>query len=487
MLHILIGAGAVALAGVLLEGCGGGDTGGSRDAAVPQDRTERPDIADVFTPPPPPADVAPPPPPRFILERVSVGPNGAQADRGSGVLSPSGSRRPSINADGRFVAFESWETVLTSGDTNGRNDVFLADRQTRRVERVTAGTGLDQDLQHETITNAAGAAFVSADGRSVAYHTWGNLILSTRGGIAGRVYVDHSSISLQGSSTYNWDSNPSISSGIRGNFGAFSSYRRGCTSSAGDCNDPQQIRVWGVGINSSNGDPSISVSQSPAGGAANRDCVLPSVNAARGIVTFTSGATNLIPGITGVQIYLTSTGGDRRYELVSRNQAGTAGNGDCGRSVVSGNGNFVAFSSAASNLVSGDTNNTSDVFVRDLSGRTIERVSVGEGGVQANGSSYNASITADGRFVAFESNASNLVPGDTNGVSDIFVYDREEERIRRVSVGEGGTQTNAASGTPSISADGHFVAYASDARNLVINDRNNATDVFVVGIDYLFR
>jgi archaellum component FlaF (FlaF/FlaG flagellin family) len=129
--------------------------------------------------------------------------------------------------------------------------------------------------------------------------------------------------------------------------------------------------------------------------------------------------------------------------------------------------------------VPGDTNGTWDVFVHDrVTGQTT-RVSVASDGTQGNGHSGSPSISADGRYVAFSSSASNLVPGDTNGRGDVFVHDRLTGQTTRVSVASDGTQGNGDSWWPSISADGRYVAFASEASNLVPGDTNGTWDVFV--------
>jgi Tol biopolymer transport system component len=142
--------------------------------------------------------------------------------------------------------------------------------------------------------------------------------------------------------------------------------------------------------------------------------------------------------------------------------------------------------SDASNLVPGDTNRSFDVFVRDRWTGTTRRVSVSSTGGQANGfGSFAPGLSMNGRFVAFVSNASNLVPGDTNGISDAFVRDRWTGSTRRASVGQDGAQANGSGSfgsnnvAPAISAEGRFVAFASDASNLVPGDTNQALDVFV--------
>ena len=148
---------------------------------------------------------------------------------------------------------------------------------------------------------------------------------------------------------------------------------------------------------------------------------------------------------------------------------------------ISANGRYVAFVSAASNLVAGDTTPSYDVFVRDRSAGVTRRVSVGAGGLQANGSSFGAAISPRGRYVAFISSASNLVAGDTNHASDVFLRDRGAGLTSRVSVGPGGRQANGASDSPTtaVSANGRYVAFDSFASNLVAEDTNHANDVFV--------
>jgi Tol biopolymer transport system component len=164
---------------------------------------------------------------------------------------------------------------------------------------------------------------------------------------------------------------------------------------------------------------------------------------------------------------------------VSVDSNGVEGNNESHVATPSGDGRFIAFSSRATNLVAGDTNANLDVFVRDRLSGTTERVSVSTGGVQGSGASYLPSISPDGRFVAFASGAPNLVAGDTNGQGDIFVRDRLSGTTELVSVASGGAQANNSCSNPSISADGRFVAFESDASNLVANDTNGWTDVFV--------
>jgi Tol biopolymer transport system component len=152
---------------------------------------------------------------------------------------------------------------------------------------------------------------------------------------------------------------------------------------------------------------------------------------------------------------------------------------------ISADGRCVAFVSYASNLVQGDTNQDEDVFVHDRATGITERVSVDSSGGQANGGnryvpgSSQPSISADGQIVAFTSFADNLVPGDANGVSDVFVHDRSSGVTERVSVDSSGAEANGASDGPAISANGRFVAFTSAADDLVAGDTNQTYDVFV--------
>jgi Tol biopolymer transport system component len=154
-------------------------------------------------------------------------------------------------------------------------------------------------------------------------------------------------------------------------------------------------------------------------------------------------------------------------------------NGGSGAAAISADGRYVAFESAASNLVAGDGNGADDIFVRDRAAGTTLRVSVGPQNLEANASSAGPAISADGRVVAFTSLASNLVPGDTNDERDVFVHDRLTGATERINVGIGGAQANDESALPSISADGRLVAFLSYASNLVSGDVAGTWDVFV--------
>jgi len=152
---------------------------------------------------------------------------------------------------------------------------------------------------------------------------------------------------------------------------------------------------------------------------------------------------------------------------------------------ISASGRFIAFESVAPDLVSGDTNAKKDVFVRDAEEKTTERVSVGSGGAQASSDSFDASISDDGRYVTFTSVASNLVSGDTNGAADVFVYDRSAKTVDRVSVSESGGQLSLGGDDAALSGDGRYVAFVTRSAAIgwghceTAPDTNGVEDVYV--------
>jgi Tol biopolymer transport system component len=202
-------------------------------------------------------------------------------------------------------------------------------------------------------------------------------------------------------------------------------------------------------------------------------------------VVFNSRASNLVPG-DGNDTDDTFVR-DRRSGRTEKVSLGVGGaQGDIGSSgyvesrlAISAGGRFVVFSSEATDLVPHDTNAMPDVFVRDRLMNVTERVSVATGGGEGDNYSYGGAVSAGGRFVAFASAADDLVTGDDNRAEDVFVRDRAAGVTERVSVGPGGRQGNGKSFLPSISGDGRFVAFASEASDLVAHDGNGLRDVFV--------
>ncbi len=197
-------------------------------------------------------------------------------------------------------------------------------------------------------------------------------------------------------------------------------------------------------------------------------------------VAFESFASNLVPDDTnGRKDIFVFDRNNRTIERVSINNDGFEGNGSSCKPGINAEGRYVAFESFASNLVEEDTNGRKDIFVFDRESRSISRVSIAEDGTQADNYSSNPGISCDGRYIVFDSHASNLVAYDTNGVSDIFVFDQDTTTIKRVSIAYDGTQVNNYSSNPGISSDGRYIAFDSAASNLVPQDTNGDRDIFV--------
>jgi len=193
--------------------------------------------------------------------------------------------------------------------------------------------------------------------------------------------------------------------------------------------------------------------------------------------------TQLAPIATALALVLASATTAAAVDLVSVATDGHSGSAASNGVATNADGTVVAFYSDASDLVPGDTNSFRDVFVRDLVTGTTTRINLGPGSVQANAHSHAAggapAISADGTIIAFYSNASNLVEGgDSNRVSDVFLYNRMTDQLTSISNGPG-MQANGASLLPSINANGRYIAYQSLATNLIPDDTNEASDIFV--------
>lgn len=193
------------------------------------------------------------------------------------------------------------------------------------------------------------------------------------------------------------------------------------------------------------------------------------------IVAFDSDASNLVRrdgnGVSDVFVRKTSTGITKRISV-------RANRGSYDPS-ISHDGRFVAFESEATTLARGDLNDAADIFMRDRKKRVTRLLSVGGAKRRANEGSYEPSISADGRSVAFSSYASNLTRNDTNAEADIFLRSMRTRRTRRVSVASNGTQANEGSYSPALAGDARSVAFDSLASNLVRRDRNASFDVFL--------
>jgi Tol biopolymer transport system component len=232
---------------------------------------------------------------------------------------------------------------------------------------------------------------------------------------------------------------------------------------------------WDVFVHDRHTDTTTRVSVNSAGQQGNNHSAWPAVSVDGRLVAFDSEASNLVPGDTnGVMDVFVHDRNTGVTERVSVDNDGNEANGfSIERPAFSGDGRYVVFTSLASNLVPGDTNDKTDIFLRDREAGTTTRVSVDSGGHQADGYSEQPAISPDGRYVGFASSAMNLVSGDTTIWADVFVHDRQTGMTERVSVdSEGNPAADGNSQYPAVSADGRYVAFESVASNLVDGDTN---------------
>ena len=395
--------------------------------------------------------------------RVSVAFDGTQ---GNGL-----STFPSISGDGSIVAFYSLATNLVPGDTNDTSDIFVNDRQTGETTRVSVAASGTQANGGSTDPS------LSADGRYVAFASSAdNLVPDDTNGrddifVHDRQTGQTTRISVASDGTPgNGDSySPSLSAD--GRIVAFASRARNLVP--GDTPGWEHIYVH----DRQTGETTrVSVASD---GTPGRDASwLPSVSADGRTVAFVSIAHNLVPGgTTGCDVFVHDRQTGETILILAA--AGTQGSAYSWLASLSADGSTVALWSSATDLRAGDVYSRDEILVRDRQTQQLSRVSVASGGVQGNDNSFHPSLSADGSTVAFWSIATNLVPGDSNDTADIFVHDRQTGETIRASVAADGTQANGYSWFPSLSADGTSVAFASSASNLVPGDTNGATDVFI--------
>jgi Tol biopolymer transport system component len=418
-------------------------------------------------------------------ERVSVSSNGAEGNLPS---YPQG-----ISADGRYVVFSSASAGLVRGDTNKRQDVFVRDRRTGRTTRVSvSSSGRQGKAARDPFGGSVGEG-ITANGRYVVFRSdAANLVAGDTNGVedifvrdrktgrTARVSVGSGGRQANGSSDF-----AAISAD--GRYVAFDSQASNLVS--GDTNGFTDIFVRDLVKRTTR---RVSVGGSGKQARCNVgscESWSPAISASGRYVAFTSGASNLVPGDTNrladVFVRDRAAGRTRRVSLTSRGKQGTGTRYSNGSNApaISADGRYVAFHSDMPNLVPGDTNHTFDIFVHDrVTGKT-ERVSVSSNGTQANGENLGSpSISAGGRYVAYASLASNLVPGDANDITDAFVRDRRTHKTMLVSLsssGEQGTDASWPNGAPAFSAGNRYLALASWAGNLVPGDTNGTADAFV--------
>ena len=362
------------------------------------------------------------------------------------------------------MAFYSEASNLVPGDTNSAEDVFVRDRASGTTRRVSVDSAGNEG------DGDSYDPVLSADGRFVVFYSDAtNLVAADTNGVADVFLHD----CLTGVTT-----RLSVdSAGNQGNGASLypwiSADGRTVTfhSSADNLVPLDTNQVSDVFVRDLVAGTTVRVSVDSAGAQGNGDSSYSSLSADGRYVAFESLATNLVPSDTNNRkdIFVRDlVGGTTRR--VSVHSSGAQSNGASTYGAISGDGRSVGFESLASNLVTGDTNGFVDSFVHDLVTGTTERISLSSAGVQGNNISLRAVPSHDGRFVAFKSHASNLVAGDTNGAQDIFLRDRLFGTTQRVSVDSSGAQAQGHSSTPALSADGRHVGYYSFAENLVPGD-----------------
>jgi len=419
----------------------------------------------------------------LALDRATAAPEAESTTRvsvsSSGAEAKGASLRPSISGDGRYVAFQSAAANLVTGDTNRYADIFVHDRQTGQTTRVSVNSAGEQG-NFESITPSISAR----DGRFVAFQSEStNLVANDTNGYRDIFVHDRQtgqttrvSVSSTGAQANGHSYNPAISAD--GRYVAFASHANNLVPD--DTNgiidvfvhDRQTGQTTRVSVNS-NGQQAQDIH-------GDHWSDFPSISADGRYVAFQSSANGLVTGDLNhrddVFVHDRQT---RQTTMVSVSSSGEPGNDYSRLPSISGDGRYVAFESAAINLVPNDPSQTADIFVHDRQTRQTMRVSVSSAGKEGNGPSESPAISGDGRYVAFESIASNLVPNDTNGTFDIFAYDLQSGTTTRLSVNSSGRQANRMSERPAVSASGLVVAFESLATDLVPNDTNGAPDIFV--------
>jgi RHS repeat-associated protein len=428
---------------------------------------------------------------------VSVNDTGTGSGNGSSI-------NPVLSADGRFVAFTSSASDLVPNDTNNGSDIFVRDLQTNTtalvsINRFGTGPGDASSGNLNTLLSFNDTSLaISSDGRYIAFPSTASDLVANQGTHVGGIYVRDMQAGVTTLVTVNM-------SGTAGDwftpaFDLFSMTPDGhyiaFLDSANDLvpNNSKPIgSIEDVYLRDMVAGTTTLITRNLSGTAgANASALQPFISDDGRYVVFQSGASNLVAGDTNnaadVFVYDKTTG-TTSFASVNSSGAGP-GNGASTTDIfgiylngyrLSANGQYVAFDSAASNLVSGDNNRSDDVFLRNLAAGTTTLASARSSALPAahtgNWPSSQPAVSADGRYIAFVSSATDIVPDDFNYPdTDIFVYDRDTGASTLVSVNSAGTASaNNSSTDPLISADGRYVFFESSASNLVANQLPDPT------------
>jgi Tol biopolymer transport system component len=397
------------------------------------------------------------------IQRISIGVNGDESNRWSG--------SPSVSDDGRYIAFSSEATNLVPDDTNGYEDIFLYDRQTGELIRVSVA---NDKTEADSSSNFPA---ISGNGRYVVFQSEaGNLVADDTNRTQDIFVYDQIddtirrvSVKADGSEARGSGKVPTISAD--GRFIAFEFFGALVSDDTNEASDIYLADQLTGEIRR--------VSMAPQGAEANGFSSFPSVSATGQFVAFSSNANNLAAndrnGIEDVFVVDVQTGETERVSIASD---GTAANGESFRAVISGDGRYVAFMSRANNLVPTDVNFTSDAFVHDReTGQTIRVSDLPEDARLApeeiRSSSFPA-ISADGRFVTFYRYPTF---SSLNFPYGYFLYDLITSQVTHIA---SSFDDKVGNGPAALSADGRYIAFGSDDDTLVLDDTNHEVDIFVL-------
>jgi Tol biopolymer transport system component len=396
-----------------------------------------------------------------------------------------GSFEPSVSANGRFVAFSSEANNLAADDANNARDVYLHDRDTGDTILVShaTGGGAGNGVSDEPSISADGN-FVSF--RSTATNLVDGSPANTESDIfiwnRSNGSIQLASVNDGGNTPSQFSAEPFTSAD--GNFVAYTTPTSNMVNGVTDANNVRDVVRWnrtsgqndlvsvtpvGTSGNRASFDPSVSQTGQFVAFRSEADDLVPGADG--------NGAVR--------DIYVRDMdGGPTGTILVSRGLNGAAANGPSDSPSISADGRFIVFSSEASNLTVDDTNgNVRDVFVFDRQDNSISLVSRNQQrSGSGNGASSDPSISQEGRFVAFTSAASDLDSGDANGATDIFLYDLRTGAMALVSANAAGTAGNAASADAFVAPEGLFIVFSSTASDLATapqTDGNGVSDVYI--------
>lgn len=389
---------------------------------------------------------------------------------------------PVLSEDGRYIAFYSSASNLVSGDTNGVSDVFVRDIQAGTTRRVSVSSGGTQ-------SNAPSYdAAISANGRYVTFISLAtNLTALSDTPNTYDVFLHD----LQTGVTSGVSVSMNNTLGVRHSYHQTISADGRYIAFNSDVNNlvPNDLNARGdIFVRDMQTGQTSRISVGAGGVEANGPSFYTGISDDGRYVTFHSSASNLVTGDTNgwsdVFVHDRQTSTTTRVSVTS--SGAQAINGDSFYPGISATGRYVVFQSIATNLVGGDSNTQFDIFMHDRQTGQTSLVSVPSGGGFPNGASVKAVVSADGRFITYDSRATNLVSGDTNSVSDVFLRDTQLGTTTRISVDSNGAQGVGGEAVyPSITADGRYVTFASAASNLVVGDTNSALDIFLYENEFL--